>query len=721
MSALTTPQVPCGPHILVVEDDAITARYVHRCLCNVGLAPPQTAASAEEALRLATAARPDLVVMDITLRGAMDGIEAVSRLRAHAGTRVVVISAQGDEATRQRAMAAGACGFLAKPFLKQELYATIERVLGVSLSHIDGGVPSSVAAAPPKPVATPSPNPSLHASQPVPTPASSPTRSVYPTTVPTLERHEQVPAQLRAGAERGRNGPLLERAPEGQVVTSSAGIILEANHEASELLGMEAAQLVGTPLSLFVTHGSYEDYYRLLEKLERSRQRHQWNTLLRPRGRPAFHASVAVLAALGADGTRVLAWTLRDRNAPLAESAFPRRARAPSAGLARLNAALQKEITAWRRASASSWEGTHLPQTIADAAPSMLYAYSLSDQTITYLNAHAQAFLGYYGEMTRSARLANLLEVAHPDDHERVRHHGARLRQAADGEVIESTLRVRHVDGNWRWIRIRDVISARDASGAPVQCVGAAEDVTAQHAAQVALIRAERLADAGRLAASFAHEINNPLQGVLGCLSLMEEALAQGHDASRFLDVAQQEVRRAVRVVGQLRDLGRQARTTGERVDIDLRDTITRVLAVTEKRSAEQQVHVTWAPPESMPLIEADGDAIQQVFLNLVLNALDAMPDGGTLTIQATPTTAPEGMCIAITDSGPGIDADLLPRLFESFATTKPDGLGLGLYISRNIIEHHGGHITVETHTGSGTTFSVWLPSHPADQRSAEQ
>lgn len=621
MSALTTPQVPCGPHILVVEDDAITARYVHRCLCNVGLAPPQTAASAEEALRLATAARPDLVVMDITLRGAMDGIEAVSRLRAHAGTRVVVISAQGDEATRQRAMAAGACGFLAKPFLKQELYATIERVLGVSLSHIDGGVPSSVAAAPPKPVATPSPNPSLHASQPVPTPASSPTRSVYPTTVPTLERHEQVPAQLRAGAERGRNGPLLERAPEGQVVTSSAGIILEANHEASELLGMEAAQLVGTPLSLFVTHGSYEDYYRLLEKLERSRQRHQWNTLLRPRGRPAFHASVAVLAALGADGTRVLAWTLRDRNAPLAESAFPRRARAPSAGLARLNAALQKEITAWRRASASSWEGTHLPQTIADAAPSMLYAYSLSDQTITYLNAHAQAFLGYYGEMTRSARLANLLEVAHPDDHERVRQHGARLRQAADGEVIESTLRVR----------------------------------------------------------------------------------------------------RAVRVVGQLRDLGRQARTTGERVDIDLRDTITRVLAVTEKRSAEQQVHVTWAPPESMPLIEADGDAIQQVFLNLVLNALDAMPDGGTLTIQATPTTAPEGMCIAITDSGPGIDADLLPRLFESFATTKPDGLGLGLYISRNIIEHHGGHITVETHTGSGTTFSVWLPSHPADQRSAEQ
>jgi two-component system NtrC family sensor kinase len=102
---------------------------------------------------------------------------------------------------------------------------------------------------------------------------------------------------------------------------------------------------------------------------------------------------------------------------------------------------------------------------------------------------------------------------------------------------------------------------------------------------------------------------------------------------------------------------------------------------------------------------------MKQVFLNLILNALDATPEGGQLAVNAYPTTGPAGVCISFTDSGLGIAPDVLPHVFDPFYSTKAQGLGLGLYITSNIVEAHGGHIDVRSHLGEGTTFSVWLPA----------
>lgn len=234
------------------------------------------------------------------------------------------------------------------------------------------------------------------------------------------------------------------------------------------------------------------------------------------------------------------------------------------------------------------------------------------------------------------------------------------------------------------------------------------EDVTGERATQAALMQAERLAITGRLGASLAHEINNPLQSIIGCLGLAEESVPDGSDATRYLDVARDELRRVARTVAQLRDVhGGGAAEQAE--PVQLVDVVEQLLVLNGQRCAAQQVEVDWRPGH-VPSIVAVKDGIRQVFLNLLLNALDAMPAGGTLTIATRQTAAPAGVEVTFRDTGHGIDAATLERVFEPFHTTKRQGLGLGLFTSRSIIERHGGTIRVASRSGHGAEFTLWLP-----------
>jgi signal transduction histidine kinase len=135
------------------------------------------------------------------------------------------------------------------------------------------------------------------------------------------------------------------------------------------------------------------------------------------------------------------------------------------------------------------------------------------------------------------------------------------------------------------------------------------------------------------------------------------------------------------------------------------------VLTLSRKRCEEQGIDVVWPAVNDLPHLLLVPDQIQQVFLNLVLNAVDAMPEGGRLQIQTTGTQRPGGVRISFTDSGVGIPVDVLPHVFDPFYSTKPSGLGLGLFISKDIVEQHGGRIEVEDGGGEGATFAVWLPA----------
>jgi len=221
-------------------------------------------------------------------------------------------------------------------------------------------------------------------------------------------------------------------------------------------------------------------------------------------------------------------------------------------------------------------------------------------------------------------------------------------------------------------------------------------------------IHTEKMAALGRLAASLAHEINNPLQSVIGCLGLAEEGLDEGKDLGRYLEVARQEVRRVARTVAQMRDLYRPA--LEEREPAEVNALLGQVLELSRKRCQESGVEVVWRPATGLPPLVLAPDQIKQVLLNLLLNALEAMRGGGRLEVSTAYTDQPAGVRIDFTDSGLGIAADVLPHIFEPFYSTKPEGTGLGLSTSHSIVERHGGHIEVDSQVGKGSTFSVWLP-----------
>jgi len=256
----------------------------------------------------------------------------------------------------------------------------------------------------------------------------------------------------------------------------------------------------------------------------------------------------------------------------------------------------------------------------------------------------------------------------------------------------------------------RDTARAvRDADDRVAYYEGHLEDITQRKEAQAAMVQAERLAVAGRMAASLTHEISNPLQSVIGCLGLAEETLAEGEDAGQYIEVAREELRRAARVVSQLRDLHRRP-TLARKEPADLNALVVRVLTLGLKQCQDYGVAVDWAPGTALPPLLLAVDQTEQVFLNLLLNALDAMPEGGRLLVSTRRTSRPLGASIAFTDTGTGIAPDHLAHIFEPFFSTKSDGLGMGLFVTRSIVEEHGGHIEVESQEGKGSTFTVWLP-----------
>jgi signal transduction histidine kinase len=236
------------------------------------------------------------------------------------------------------------------------------------------------------------------------------------------------------------------------------------------------------------------------------------------------------------------------------------------------------------------------------------------------------------------------------------------------------------------------------------------QDITEQKRAQEALIESERLAIAGKMGAVIAHEVNNPLQTVIGCLGLVDEELAGGGDAGPYLEVARAELRRAAQTVAQLRDLARPSRTEDRQL-VDLNEAVEQVLVLTRKACESQGVEVTWEGGDDVRPVPLVPEQIHQVLLNLVLNAVEAMPSGGRLEISTAWSEEPPGARLVLTDTGVGMPPHSLARVFEPFYTTKPEGLGLGMYVTRTIVDQHEGRIDVQSTPGEGTTFEIWLPA----------
>lgn len=240
------------------------------------------------------------------------------------------------------------------------------------------------------------------------------------------------------------------------------------------------------------------------------------------------------------------------------------------------------------------------------------------------------------------------------------------------------------------------------------------------------LMQSAKLASVGELAVSVAHEINNPLTGILGFTSLLLSEMSPDDPRTRDLKVIESEALRSRQIVRNLLDFSRSHGSKKELVDIN--EVIRNTLLLIRYQAKTSNYKILESYGSGLPPVQADMDQLKQVFINLIKNAFDAMPNGGLLKIQTS--ISPERMVsgnrvgskeeipqdmimIQFTDTGMGIHPDHIKNIFDPFFTTKGRqmGTGLGLSISYNIIEKHGGRLEVESEVGKGTTFSVKLPS----------
>jgi two-component system NtrC family sensor kinase len=279
-----------------------------------------------------------------------------------------------------------------------------------------------------------------------------------------------------------------------------------------------------------------------------------------------------------------------------------------------------------------------------------------------------------------------------------------------DGEVIEGTLSAAMI---------------YDAKGNEVASVGSFVDLRerlemerALRKTQEQLLQSEKLAAMGRLTSQVAHELNNPLYGIMNTLELLKTEVSPQSKRRKILEMAHSET---IRLSEMLRKMLSFSKPDQEkRQPVDINNILDEILLLHEKQLRELDIKIISDFADGLGWVNASKNQLRQVFLNMVANARDAMPTGGSLTVSTSDDA--DLVKIKITDTGMGIPEENLSKIFDSFFTTKDEvkGVGLGLSVCYGFIKDHGGDITVQSQVGSGTTFTITLPVHASDESMQE-
>jgi len=330
---------------------------------------------------------------------------------------------------------------------------------------------------------------------------------------------------------------------------------------------------------------------------------------------------------------------------------------------------------------------------------------SRPDSTITSWNRAAEHLYGYTAEEAVGLPVARL---APPERRDEVK----RNREILNGGGHVPSYRTERMrkDGT-RWPVLLSVSPLRNARGEIVGASTIARDISAEKQSEEAIRRSEKLATTGRLAASIAHEINNPLEAVINLLYLARQ---DSSHAGGYLTQAEQEVGRVARLAQQTLGF---VRDTSSPDSMDPAAIMDEILQLYSRKLEGRQIRVTRRYRNICQISGYSGE-LRQLLANLLVNAVDAMADGGSLQVRVATgrdwSSGREGVRITVADNGSGISRDNLRQIFEPFYTTKKDtGTGLGLWVSRGIVEKHGGSIRVRSRVderATGTVFLIFLP-----------
>jgi len=317
--------------------------------------------------------------------------------------------------------------------------------------------------------------------------------------------------------------------------------------------------------------------------------------------------------------------------------------------------------------------------------------------------------------------LRDIVELTHPDD---AGPSDAALRAHLQGDTpfYEAEFRIRDRAGDWMWVLARGRVIARDDRGAPLRVCGTYLDISEQKRLEEHLLQSTKMEAIGRLAGGVAHDFNNILTAISGYTEFAIEQLERGSPAHADLEQVAKAAVKASALTRQLLAFSRQQVTEPRAVNLNA---VVRDMEKMLRRVIGEDLDLSTSLAADIGCIWADLGQIEQVIMNLCVNARDAMPDGGRLTLRTRnrlmqPESAdrPPGLqpgkyvCLDVIDTGTGMDKGTLSRIYEPFFTTKRlgEGSGLGLATVYGIIQQAGGHIECSSEPGRGTQFSVYLP-----------
>jgi PAS domain S-box-containing protein len=351
------------------------------------------------------------------------------------------------------------------------------------------------------------------------------------------------------------------------------------------------------------------------------------------------------------------------------------------------------------------------------------WVWNIDDNQFTWDDSMLQLF-GLEAQPESIEQVEALL--IHPEDRAGLKE---AVRRALEQETdFEAEYRIRGPDQKIRWIASKGQLQ-KDGAGGPRRLIGASMDVTQHRRLEDELRQAQKMEAIGQLAGGVAHDFNNLLTVILGQVSLARFTPGIPPRTLASIDDIASAAERAASLTAQLLAFGR--RQVMDARDLVLDDMVLGVASMLERMLGEQ-VSMTFEPSLERPRVHADSNMLAQVLLNLAINARDAMPGGGRLSVRVRPVqlderaaarapdrTVRDYVCLSVSDTGSGIPTEILPHIFEPFFTTKElgKGTGLGLATAYGIVRQHRGFIDVLSAPGSGTTFDIFLPRAVEQER----
>lgn len=495
----------------------------------------------------------------------------------------------------------------------------------------------------------------------------------------------------------------FESVPDAMVAVDANGAIVQVNSQTTQLFGYSHDELIGEKVELLVPLAHRAEHLDHRRRFHEHPQTRRMGAALDLRGRRKDGSEFPVeisLSPLHTDAGMVVLSAIRDISDRKRIEEELRKAHAE------LRATSDREL----------WEHRNRLALIVDSSQDAIIGKDL-DGTITHWNKGAERIYGYSQEEVVGKSISILAPNDRPDEIPEIL---ARVRRGERVEFFE-TVRVRK-DGQRLNVSI-SVSPIREMSGEIVGASAIARDVTAQKRNEDLLRQAQKMEAVGRLAGGVAHDFNNILGIVTACCELM---LGQASDGgiTQYIENIQEASKRGSALTRQLLAFSRRQMTLQPRL-LDLNDALKDVVKLLRPLMGDD-VQIMLRHGTDSAIIEADPSQLDQVVLNIAVNARDAMPRGGKLIVETSiqefderlaerhrPLTAGRYVVLALSDTGIGMDAVTLSKIFDPFFTTKEigRGTGLGLATVYGIVKHAGGHVLVYSEPNRGTTFKVYFPA----------